>query len=297
VNLGPSGICAPAVAFVGEPVKPARMLTRRRFLAAGGALAAAGAGDAFLIEPRWLDVSEHRIEIAGLSPSLDGFTIAHVTDAHLSAFGVTESSVVAAVRRVAAQVVVLSGDIVDDAARLPLLGGLLDALAATGAELVASLGNWEHWAGFEPRQLREYYDRFGARLLVNDAAHVSGVVIAATDDGYVGAPRWNQTLASLAQLARQDAPRILLSHSPALLDARAPDGARFDLALAGHTHGGQLRAGPFAPLVPPGSGRFVAGFYDTPLGRAYVSRGTGTSIVPARFGCRPELPIFRLARG
>jgi predicted MPP superfamily phosphohydrolase len=34
-----------------------------------------------------------------------------------------------------------------------------------------------------------------------------------------------------------------------------------------------------------------------PLGRAYVSRGTGTSIAPARFACRPELPVFTLRRG
>ena len=70
------------------------------------------------------------------------------------------------------------------------------------------------------------------------------------------------------------------------------------LNLAGHTHGGQVRFGAgLVPFVPPGSGRFVSGWYDTPAGRAYVSRGTGTSILPVRFTCRPELPVFRLRQG
>jgi predicted MPP superfamily phosphohydrolase len=72
---------------------------------------------------------------------------------------------------------------------------------------------------------------------------------------------------------------------------------RSSLCLAGHTHGGQIRAGSLAPFVPPGSGRFVAGWYETEMGPLYVSRGTGTSIVPARFCCRPELPVFELVRG
>jgi predicted MPP superfamily phosphohydrolase len=51
------------------------------------------------------------------------------------------------------------------------------------------------------------------------------------------------------------------------------------------------------PFLPTGSGRFVAGWYDFRGGRAYVSRGTGTSIAPARFTCRPELPIYTLRQG
>jgi len=51
-----------------------------------------------------------------------------------------------------------------------------------------------------------------------------------------------------------------------------------------------------ALVVPPGSGRFVAGWYSTPVGRMYVSRGIGLSVLPVRLMCRPELAFFRLAR-
>jgi predicted MPP superfamily phosphohydrolase len=81
--------------------------------------------------------------------------------------------------------------------------------------------------------------------------------------------------------------RLLLTHSPELLDKAPVRDAGVALALAGHTHGGQVRLGSSAvPFVPQGSGRFVAGWYDLAGCRAYVSRGTGTSIVPARFTCR-----------
>ena len=51
-----------------------------------------------------------------------------------------------------------------------------------------------------------------------------------------------------------------------------------------------------AAVLPPGSGRFVAGWYDTRCGPLYVSRGTGTSVVPARLCARPELPLYTLER-
>jgi len=260
-----------------------------------GAAATAGAAalDAFALEPRWLDVVEHEVPVPKLPRSLDGFTIAQVTDAHLADLGWVEREVVKAVRRYQVGLVVMTGDIVDHPAGLAVLAELGSALRESGAEVLATLGNWEHWAGFVPEGLAAEYRRFDARLLLNEAVAVAGLTVASTDDGYAGAPRWDQTLANLGALD-PSSPRILLTHSPAMFDLAPVEVPRFDLSLAGHTHGGQLRVGSLAPLLPPGSGRFVAGFYETRLGRAYVSRGTGTSIVPARFLCRPELPVFRL---
>ena len=48
--------------------------------------------------------------------------------------------------------------------------------------------------------------------------------------------------------------------------------------------------------VPPGSGRFREGMYRVHSGPVYVSRGIGTSVLPVRFTCRPELPLFRLVQ-
>jgi predicted MPP superfamily phosphohydrolase len=270
---------------------------RRRLLAGAAAVTGAGALDAFFVEPSWLQVREHPVPIPGLPAAHEGRRVAHVTDAHLRSFGRVERAIVETVRSLDVQLVVLTGDIVDGAEGLGVLRELCSGLRAAGAQVVATLGNWEHWGGFSAAGLSAEYARVGARLLVDEAAVIEGVTVVATDDGYAGAPRWDRTLSSFSSLARSDGPRLLCTHSPAMFDLAPAEAPRCDLALAGHTHGGQLRVGPWAPLVPPGSGRFVAGFYETRLGRAYVSRGTGTSIVPARFLCRPELPVFRLGRG
>ncbi len=273
--------------------KPRLQLSRRTFAATAAVAAGAVALDAFAIEPRWLDVTRHEIPIPNCPGSLEGFTIVQLTDVHLSSFGGLEQSVVEAVRRAQPQLVVITGDALDSPGILPVLRQLCSELrnADGGTELLGLAGNWEHWGKVSLESLHAAYASVGGRLLVNDGVTVSGVSVVGTDDGLAGRPDlsrvFSQTRAEVA---------LLLTHSPALLDRAAPDAPRFSLSLAGHTHGGQGTIGPFAPLVPPGSGRFVAGFYDTPVGRAYVSRGLGTSVLPARFACRPELPIFRLVR-
>jgi hypothetical protein len=101
--------------------------------------------------------------------------------------------------------------------------------------------------------------------------------------------------------------RILLAHSPAFRDTVAAHGQRagarepvdvgaITLMLSGHTHGGQVALGGWAPLVPPGSGRYVRGWFgDAGAPPLYVSRGIGTSVLPIRFGSRPELAVFTAA--
>jgi uncharacterized protein len=268
-------------------------LTRRRFLQVTGAGAAIVAADMFGLEPRWLDVTEHAIAVRDLPSSLEGFTIAQITDAHLGVLGSIERQILARVLERRPSLIALTGDLVDDESRFGTLAELCSELRKSGARVVANLGNWEHWGRVTPAAIGELYARTGVELLVNASRSIDGVAIAATDDGFAGKPSFARTIEHLDR--RQ--PKILLTHSPALLDRAPPGFLRFDLALAGHTHGGQARIGSFAPMAPPGSGRFLSGAYETPCGAAYVSRGTGTSVVPARLLCRPELPFFTLVKG
>ncbi len=113
---------------------------------------------------------------------------------------------------------------------------------------------------------------------------------AGLDDPIWGAPD------AAAALEGADEIRIVLMHAP---DGLLNLGDRhFDLALCGHTHGGQIHL-PWgdAIVVPHGvlSRRHVAGFYR--LGKQgeralLVSRGIGCSTVPIRLFAHPEVHLL-----
>jgi len=265
-----------------------RHLTRRNLLIGLGAGVTISAIDALAIEPRWLEISRHQVALTELPHALDGFCVAQITDAHLTTLGRVEAEILAAIREASVQVVTLTGDLIDADTDLNVLAELCAALAETGARVVACLGNWEYWGELSVLSLTKTYAATNTTLLVDDwFTWDRGLAIYASDDLTAGQPRACPVDACAAV-------ELLLTHSPAFVDEQPARG--FDLCLAGHTHGGQIRAGHIAPFTPPGSGRFVAGWYETPMGPLYVSRGTGTSLVPARFCCRPELAIFELRR-
>jgi len=99
-----------------------------------------------------------------------------------------------------------------------------------------------------------------------------------------------------------DAPRILMMHNPEAFGSIPANAA--PLALAGHTHGGQIRL-PDLPfwswleIVRPGevhTDGWISEDYGAPGNRLYVNRGIGFSLVPIRINCAPQLSWLRLTR-
>lgn len=269
-------------------------MTRRNFMrslvsgavAAGGLLALHGA----VIEPRWLEVTWHEISVPGLPAHLDGFVIAHLTDLHIHRFGHLEGQVIQALVDCKPDLVVMTGDMVESFRDLDAFVQFLEELAPLGVESVATLGNWEHSTVGLIEKVQEIYDDYDVRLLINEGMRLaSGLEVAGTDDGSTGNADLGATLAGVST----EPGRIFLTHAPGIFYAQQVYDMPFDLVLAGHTHGGQVRLGSWRPVT---SGHYVAGYYDTMLGRAYVSRGIGTTNLPVRLMCRPELPIFTLVR-
>ncbi|MDC3955317.1 metallophosphoesterase [Polyangium jinanense] len=272
-----------------------KRLSRRDLLRVVGCCAVGiVALDALVLEPSWLEIAEHDVPVPGLPRGFEGFRIAHLSDLHLSSLGSVHDAILAAMKSFQPNLVVLTGDSVEDPNALAVLSEFCRALAATGREVVATVGNWEHWGEVPMDELRRSFVRVGARLLGNESTRLtSGIAVVATDDFCSG----HHDLTSALRDAPAGPLRLFLTHAPGIFDELPKSAPRFDLGLAGHTHGGQVRA-LGAPLwVPPGSGRFRSGMYTTDKGQIYVSRGIGTSVLPVRFTCRPELPVFRLVAG
>lgn len=199
----------------------------------------------------------------------------------------------AALAAMAPDLLLLGGDFVCLRARD--VEPVIDALAGVHAPLgrFAVLGNHDHTSG--ARAIARALERAGIEVLVN--AHrtlpppFDQVSVVGLDDHMTGHPDAARAFAGAAPL------RLLLMHQPSgLLDAR--DEA-FTLALAGHTHGGQITLDAARPLVVPWgplSRRYHAGEFDVPgRGRLLVSRGVGCSMVPLRLNAPAEVHLCTLS--
>ena len=87
--------------------------------------------------------------------------------------------------------------------------------------------------------------------------------------------------------------RILLAHSPDQL--RWARQHQFDLMLAGHTHGGQVRIPLVGPILTPSRTgvRYSGGVFYRPPTVLHVSRGISAEW-PVRWNCPPEVVLVVL---
>ncbi len=250
-----------------------------------GIAATAAAVHGFALEPQRLTITRPRI--GSPEPGVTPLRLAVLTDLHLKSITAFHERVAVAVREAAPDVVVIVGDAIDDRDHLPLLRDFLRLLPAS-VPRVATLGNWEYWGRVDLEALRRTYEAENTRLLINEAHMLSdGAVLFGTDDSLAGAP----TLDGIRELTAREV--VVLSHCPAYRDTIPRDlHGQLRAMLAGHTHGGQIAIGGWAPILPPGSGSYTSGWYVDDGVPLYVSRGLGTSVFPVRFGSPPEVPIL-----
>jgi predicted MPP superfamily phosphohydrolase len=91
--------------------------------------------------------------------------------------------------------------------------------------------------------------------------------------------------------------RLFLAHSPDLFHEAAERSA--DLYLCGHTHNGQIRLPWFGSVFTNSSAprKFTGGLWRHEDMLGYTGSGSGTSLVPVRFLCPPQVSLFTLHGG
>ena len=235
------------------------------------------------------------VPVAGLAPALDGFTIAQISDVHV---GPTirrpyVEAIVATVNRLDADLVAVTGDLVDGSvAQLAEHVAPLAGLRSKEGSFFVT-GNHEYYSGAAPwvRELR----RLGLVVLMNEHVVVrrgdASLVVAGVTDYSAG--HFDRAQASDPRVALAGSPpaafKLLLAHQPRSADAA--EAAGFDLQLSGHTHGGQFWPwNLFVRLQQP----FTAGLHRWRRLWVYTSRGTGYWGPPKRFGAPSEVTLLRL---
>jgi len=268
-------------------------ISRRKFLLGGSAaLGGLAVGDAFFHEPRSFEVREVLLPLAKVPPG-EELRVVQLSDLHIRTFHSYYKEVARAANALRPDLILLTGDYLEKDRNVGGVRRFLRMLEAPDG-IFAVQGNWEYWARVEGDNLRRHFARAGASLLLDQRHDLSVRKVPVSLLG-LDYPAPTDSLARLQEGADPGRLNLLLSHVPAFAHDILDD--RVDLILSGHTHGGQVRL-PFLPPfhLPRFSGHFVEGLYrvgptDVPL---YVTRGVGTSIVPVRFFCRPEITLLRL---
>jgi predicted MPP superfamily phosphohydrolase len=247
----------------------------------------AAAIDGVAITPRRLVTSTYSF---GQAASADRLRIVQVSDLHVHGIGTLERQLLEQIHEAQADLIVITGDSIDRAGSLPLLDRLLGEFPRS-PRVLAILGNWEYRSGIRPDQFTRAYARHGIELLVNQSIELEhqGRTIRVTglDDILYSRP----AAATAIGAGRPLDHHLVLAHCPISRDTLGlPPAHPASLVLSGHTHGGQVAPFGVATILPPGCGRYVAGWYrDADGPPLYVSRGIGTSGLPIRIGATPEL--------
>jgi predicted MPP superfamily phosphohydrolase len=235
------------------------------------------------------------VPVPGLPQALDGFTIAQVSDVHVGPTIRREyvEAIVATVNRLDADLVAVTGDLVDGSvAQLADHVAPLAGLRSKEGTFFVT-GNHEYYSG-APAWVRELR-RIGLVVLMNEHVVVrrgdASLVVAGVTDYSAG--HFDRAEASDPRAALAGSPpaafRLLLAHQPRSADAA--EAAGFGLQLSGHTHGGQFWPwNHFVRLQQP----FTAGLHRWRSLWVYTSRGTGYWGPPKRFGAPSEVTLLRL---
>jgi predicted MPP superfamily phosphohydrolase len=257
--------------------------------------------DAYYIEPRMLVPRHYRIEARGSTPGARSIRILHITDLQTPEIGLHEERALRLGLTYRPDLIVLTGDYVQDALGRPTevkaAGDLRALMSRIG--FGAPLGVFATEGDVGP-SCGEVFTGTTVRCLADRSVAVElpgggRLAITGLTRGR-GRERDSRVLGRLLAGAPPADHHIVISHAPDFISAMP---MTVDLALAGHTHGGQVVLPFFGPpktaiRLPR---RYAGGLNDyrgTPL---HVSRGVGMERgfdIPVRFLCPPEIGILDL---
>lgn len=283
--------------------------SRREFLKRSVNFAAAApfavSGYGVLLERRQFSIERFEIAINELPESLSQLRVVQLTDVHAGPFMSSEDlkQYAEAVNELKPDLIVLTGDFVTGELDEAVI--CAEGLAALTARfgVFACMGNHDIHAGADVR-LTQLFAKHGIHTLRNDGVTLTTdagkISILGIDDLKLGKP----DLAG-AWRALGDDPgdfRILLSHRPEIFPQAAQAG--IDLVVSGHYHGGQvkLHTGSESPSVARFLTPYAEGLYSLQSANSeraaqlFVGRGIGTSGLPIRVNCPPQIAELVLTK-
>jgi uncharacterized protein len=240
-----------------------------------------------------VEVRHNRIDSPHLPTAFDGFTIAQLSDLHVEMSEAAMKRVAELILELRYDICILTGDYRGGTC------GPYDTTLAEMARVCAGLKGTIYGVlgNHDTICMVPGLEALGIRMLLNESdvierdgqrLHLSGI----DDAHFYGMDDIEKAAAAIPR----DEFSILITHTPEVYRQAADAG--FNLLLSGHTHGGQICLPGGIPItldsILPrslGSGPWQ---YRDMIG--YTSVGAGSSVVPVRFNCPPEVTLHHLHR-
>lgn len=252
-------------------------INRRRFVRALlYGVPTLAAANALWLEPAWIKV--RRVPLAGGKVA---HRFVHFTDLHHKGDRDFLAAAVAKINALSPEFVCFTGDIVEDGEPLE---EALELLSRIKSPLYGVPGNHDYWSHADFDRIAAAFAATGGKWLLDESVRAAGGRV-----NIAGATCSKAPQLSLLESAKN----IVLIHYPEWVEKLGA--YRFDVALAGHSHGGQVRLPFYGPLILPfGVGRYDLGLFRTVSGPLYVGAGLGWFYLNVRFNCRPEITVIEI---
>jgi uncharacterized protein len=238
-----------------------------------------------------IEVRRNHVKSTKIPKAFDGYIILQLSDLHVDMSQNAVARLGTILREIDYDLCVLTGDYRGQSfgPYEPSLIGMSHICAELRRPIYGVLGN------HDTIRMLPGLEEMGIRMLLNEHETIERdnqrIHFAGIDDAHFYRA---DNIEKAASAIPHDEFSILLSHTPEIYQQAAH--ADFNLLLSGHTHGGQICLPGRIPItldsVLPrymGSGAWK---YRDMIG--YTSVGVGSSVVPVRFNCPPEITLHHL---
>jgi predicted MPP superfamily phosphohydrolase len=239
-------------------------------------------------------VKRNDVMFKELPPLFDGFTILHLSDMHVDMNEAAMQRLIELVGDMRYDLCVLTGDY--RGKNFGPFEATLNGVARVRAHLKEPV--YGVLGDHDTIQMVPGLEAMGIRMLLNE----SGVIVRGDQQIYLaGIDDAHCFKADDIEKAALNIPSgefsILLSHTPEIYRQAAH--ADFNLLLSGHTHGGQICLPGSIPVILDAvlPRRMGAGAWQYLDMAGYTSVGAGSSVVPVRLNCPPEMTLHCLRSG
>ncbi|MGM0438414.1 MAG: metallophosphoesterase [Bacillota bacterium] len=222
----------------------------------------------------------------------DEIAILQLSDFHYDGRGKLEKNLKKKIREVKYDLVVLTGDYLNDEDKLAEFITFLNELEFK-TKVFAVSGNHDYFKNIE--EIKDNFEKEGIIFLENESEKINvkgneiNIIGVGSPDG-----DHDDFKKAVDNLNLTNSYNLVLSHTYHILDSIK--NYDIDLVLAGDTHGGQI----IYPLLGKillnifFETKYLAGRYEINDTTLYVNRGLGTSLLPMRFNAYPEISQFTI---